>query len=435
MKDSISVTAEGWQVPKSASCRWGVALVTSTALLVSGCATSPGEARGPLPSIVAESLNWFGEQLGSAKAKPEEVTSNTFLELPEDIREYLDREVASLDTEEDRYRALRTWALEEFSPEFEYDPSHTAPIEELADSGRINCFSFSNMFVAAARYTDIPAQFQLVDSPPQWDFKEETWVVSQHINVSGLVYREMTEREKELFISQQKQTGTRIFRSPPRRVRRTYVVDLNPEIAEDAYRSRTISDGAARALFHSNRSVEAMMAGNIEEAMTHGRAAIAADERSPTAWNNFGVLLARQDKLEDAKQAYRTALALDPDGEIGASNLERIYRRTGDTEKAEAMTKRIYRNRMKNPYYHYAMGERSVEDGDLESAVEHFKEAIRRKFKERLFHYALAETHIKLGDYESAAKDLARAAENSTSRDLERYQAVSHQLLRVQGEG
>ena len=400
-----------------------------------GCSLFDWDAGRQAPPIVSESLELFEQQLAAENAGPAAVAADGFLELPVDIREYLDREVASLPTEEQRYRALRKWALEDFSSELQYDPSYTSSLDELSASGRINCFSFSNLFVAAARYADVPAHFQLVDSPPQWNINNETWVVSQHINVSGLVDRELTEREKAAFRAQQQSTGTRIRRSPPKRVRRTYVVDLNPEIAVDAYRSRTISDRAARALFHSNRSVEELLAGNQDEALAHGREAIAADERSPTAWNNFGVLLSRGGSLEDAEQAYRTALALDPDYESAASNLERVYRRSGDREKADAMARRIRANRMKNPYHHYAMGERSLADGNLADAVNHFKDAIRRKDDERLFYYALAEAHIKLGDYKTAAKNLAIAKEYSTGKDMRRYQALNYQLLRATREG
>ena len=41
-----------------------------------------------------------------------------------------------------------------------------------------------------------------------------------------------------------------------------YVIDLNPEIAVDAYRSQVISDQAALALFYSNRSVEELLEAN-----------------------------------------------------------------------------------------------------------------------------------------------------------------------------
>ena len=68
--------------------------------------------------------------------------------------------------------------------------------------------SFSNLFVAAARYADVPANFQLVDSPPQWDINNKTWVLAQHINVSGIVRREMTPEEKRAFRTQQPMTGT-----------------------------------------------------------------------------------------------------------------------------------------------------------------------------------------------------------------------------------
>ncbi|MEM1187178.1 MAG: tetratricopeptide repeat protein [Pseudomonadota bacterium] len=437
MIKTISISAVlglSWQLAARGSRGGQVSVITSAILVFSGCADTGWNASGPTPPIVSESLARFEEQLGEDTAQPEVISSAEFLALPSDIREYLDREVLSLRSEEKRYRALRDWALEEFSPDFEYDPSYTASIEDLPASGRINCFSFSNLFVAAARYTDIPAHFQLVDSPPQWNFNDETWVVSQHINVSGLVYRDLTRKEKAALRAQHRSTGTRLNPNPPKRIRRTYVVDLNPEIAVDAYRSRAISDDAALALFHSNRSVEELLAGNAEAAMMHGRAAIAADQRSPTAWNNFGVLLSREGRLADAEQAYRTALALDPDGETGASNLERVYRRIGDVEKADAMAERIYSNRMRNPYYHYAMGERSLADGELADAVDHFEDAVRRKDDERLFYFALAETHMKLGDFRRAARNLESAKEYSTKKDQKRYRTLSIQLARATAE-
>ena len=213
------------------------------------------------------------------------------------------------------------------------------------------------------------------------------------------------------------------------------MVDLNPEISTDAYRSRIISDAAAKSLFHSNRSVEALLVGDSQQAMIHARAAIAADERSATAWNNLGVLLARAGDLEDAAQAYRTAFALDPDGLIGASNLESTYRRLGDLEKAEAVARQIRANRMRNPYFHYALGERSHADGSLTDAVDHFQDAIARKGDERLFYYALAQIYLELGDYRRAAANLETAREHSEPVDLSRYRELSARLSQATGEG
>jgi tetratricopeptide (TPR) repeat protein len=404
-------------------------------VFLAGCMTSPQRSAAPSPEVVSQSPAVLDGQLNTDEEAAREAASDDFLELPGEVRAYLDREIVPLGSEEERYYALRAWAFEDFGQRYEYDPSFTSPLEDLPESRRINCFSFSNLFVAAARYADISASFQLVESPPAWDINKKTWVISQHINVTGSVYRELSWQEKANIRSQQQSTGTLIRRNPPKRMRRTYVVDLNPEIAVDAYRSRVISDRAAEALFHSNRSVEELLAGNREAALKHGRLAIAADESSPTAWNNLGVLLSRQGKLTEAKQAYRKALALDPDVESAANNLERIYRRTGELGKADAMVQQIRANRQKNPYYHYALGERMLAEGDPESAVEHFEDAIRRKEDERLFYYALAEAQIKLGEYRKASRNLEVAKEHSTRQDMGRYNALSHQLSSATGEG
>jgi tetratricopeptide (TPR) repeat protein len=387
------------------------------------------------PPILVESMTRLSDQLDIKETQSEVMNEAAFLRLPDDIRRYLDREVLTLPSEEQRYRALRSWALDEFSPRLEYDPTVTASIDELSSGGRINCFSFSNLFVAAARYADVPAHFQLVDSPPQWDINDETWVLAQHINVSGIVRRGMTREEKRAFRAQQPMTGTRLRRLAPHSVDRKYVVDLNPEISTDAYRSRIISDAAAKSLFHSNRSVEALLAGDSRQAMMHARAAIAADERSATAWNNLGVLLARAGDLEDAAQAYRTALALDPDGLIGGNNLEGTYRRLGDLDKAKAVARQIRANRMRNPYFHYALGRRSYADGRLIDAVDHYQDAIDRKEDERLFYYALAQAYLELGDYQRAAENLETALEYSEPADLSRYRALSSRLSDATGEG
>ena len=148
----------------------------------------------------------------------------------------------------------------------------------------------------------------------------------------------------------------------------------------------------------------------------------------------MGVLLSRQEKLYEAKQAYMTAIILDPRGESAANNLERIYRQTGESDKADAMAARIEQNRLRNPYYHYAMGEKQLAMGNPRGAAKHFKNAIRRKDDERLFHYALAETQIALGKYKKASKSLDAAREYSHADDLARYEELNQRLALARSE-
>lgn len=407
-------------------------LTCVTALL--GCATSnsPPLAEGgkrPASEVAV------GE-MSSVDSTDLQAALDQFLALPPEVRGYLDREIRPLTTEEARFRALRQWAFEEFQSQYTYDPGFTSPIDRLDESGRINCFSFSNMFVAAARYVDVPAKFQLVDSPPQWNMSSDTFVVSQHINVTGLLRRTLAENEQAVLRGQMaRSTGTRIEKLNWDKLNRSYIVDLNPSIAVDSYRSRTISDRQALSLYYSNRSVESLLAGKGDQALAFAQQAILTDDQSVTAWSNLGVILSRAGKTDAAKQVYLKALDLDGSAETAANNLERIYRRTGETRKADALAARSAARRKRNPYYHYSMGETMLEEGDLERAQEHFEEAIARKEDERLFYYGLAKAQIRLGDYERATRNLEQAKEYSSTADLWRYEQLSAELRSASHNG
>ncbi len=358
-----------------------------------------------------------------------------FMHLPADIRLHLDQSIVPIDDEEQRFKALRNWAFDEFQSDYEYDPSFTSPLSEILDNKRINCFSFSNLFVAAARYANVPADFQLVHSPPQWDIGNETWIVSQHINVTGTVVRKLTSSERKRLRAQQRQTGTRLQRVRGPDLRRVYVVDFNPEIAADSYRSDVIEDQQALSLFYSNKTAEALIAENVDSALEFARQAILADEESTAAWNNMGVLFSRSGRPEQAKQAYLLALSLDPGFESSANNLERLYRRQGEVDKADKIAQHIRAHRIKNPYYHYSMGESMLREGNLKQAAKYFKNAIKRKDDEKLFYFSLAETQYKLGKYKQASKSLKAAKEHSAPRDMLRYNQLNYQLESVEGEG
>ncbi len=351
-----------------------------------------------------------------------------FMVLPDDIRAELDQQVVPVEDEDRRYRALRNWVFSEYQQNYAYDPYHTAPLEDLRDSGKMNCFSFSNLFVAAARYVNVPAEFQLVKSQPQWDMSGKYLVVSQHINVTGSVKRSLSYSERKVLQAQQSATGSRVRRGPQLNPGFRYVVDLNPDINNGTYRTERIPDSTALSLFYSNRSAEAMLEQDMAAAYRFARLAVLADEDSPTAWNNLGVLLSRDRQPDSAKKAYQAALALDPNYESAASNLERIYRRLGETDQADAMLEKIIANRLDNPYYHYTIGENRVAAGELNRALEAFENAIDRKDDERLFYFALAETQIKLAKYKHAKRNLRAAKRHSTSKDLARYHQLNAQL-------
>jgi tetratricopeptide (TPR) repeat protein len=404
-------------------------------LLVAGCAGSGQSVDTTAQQAASTPERLLANDLFDANRDSQPISVEEFLALPPDYIEQLNATVLIHDEESERYDALRDWAFDGIQADLEYDPAFTSPIGELEDSDRINCFSFSNLFVAAARYSGIDASFQLVDSPPQWDMNNNTWLVGQHINVTGKVSRKLTDREVRDLRQESLETGSRIQTKPESNVRRTYIADLNPEIAVDSYRARIITDRQALSLYYSNRSVEKLLGGDREAATRLGLLAVRVDEESSTAWNNMGVLFSRAGKFQEASDSYVVALRLDSTSPSPANNLERVYRRLGETAKADAMARRIAANRRKNPYYHYAMGATKLERGDLEDALQHFEEAIERKDDERLFYYGLAETQMKLGKYKRATRSLETAKEHSSSSDLWRYDQLYSQLRSARNGG
>lgn len=410
-------------------------LLGSVIPLITACSGLFGQPDYASPGTKTSSLNLLEDEFFTSEGPMQAASLDGFMHLPADIRLHLDQSIVPIDTEEQRFKALRNWAFDEFQGDYEYDPSFTSSLSEILDNKRINCFSFSNLFVAAARYTSVPANFQVVHTPPQWDIENGIWIFNQHINVTGTVVRKLTRSERKRLRAAKRQTGTRVQRVRSPDLRRVYVVDFNPEIAADSYRSEVIEDQQALSLYYSNKTAEALIAEDVDSAREFAWQAILADQESTVAWNNMGVLFSRVGRLEQAKEAYLVALSVDPGFESAAHNLESIYRRQGEVDRADEIAWRIRAHRIKNPYYHYSMGESMLREGNLKLAAKYFKDAIKRKDDEKLFYFSLAETQYKLGKYNQASKNLKAAKMHSTPREILRYNQLNYQLESVEGEG
>jgi tetratricopeptide (TPR) repeat protein len=64
--------------------------------------------------------------------------------------------------------------------------------------------------------------------------------------------------------------------------------------------------------------------GNDVEALEHARAAVQLEPRSPQALDGLGLILAKQNRLEEAREAWEKALQLDPHDRNARANLERL---------------------------------------------------------------------------------------------------------------
>lgn len=97
----------------------------------------------------------------------------------------------------------------------------------------------------------------------------------------------------------------------------------NPKVWEGRGLAFIASGETARGLV--NRGTAAMIEKKYDDALKLFDEAIEANAKFPEAWSNKGVLLEKMENYEDAADAYRHALELDPGAVICMHNLGMLY--------------------------------------------------------------------------------------------------------------
>jgi tetratricopeptide (TPR) repeat protein len=277
-----------------------------------------------------------------------------------------------------------------------YD-DNTRTASETFKAARGNCLSFTNLFIAMARYLEIHAEYQEVDIPPEWSLTGESFFFSQHVNV--LV---------DLGVGMQR------------------VVDFNIYDFQPTYERRTISDARGRAHYFSNIGVEHMMNGNNRLAYANFRQALREDIRFSPAWINMGILHRREKYPNYAETSYKQALEIYQFNLIAMSNLANLYEEEGKTEWAEHYKDRVQLHRMSNPYYRYAQANTAFIDGDYKTAIENLEHAIDMVDDDDRFYFLLSLSYLMSGDKTESTRWMKKAEE--VAKQNESRQKYSHKL-------
>jgi tetratricopeptide (TPR) repeat protein len=270
---------------------------------------------------------------------------------------------------------------------------------------------------------------QLVYSPPNWDLSDRTWVLNQHINVTGTVKGSISMGESRNRVALPSHTGTIIKPDFMLDTFIKYVVDLNPKLVVNAYRTEVLDDHQFASRFYGNLAAQALLEENYTDAYLYNKQAINFDKLSSLAWNNLGVLYSRIDQPDLARKSYLTAIQVDPDADAARNNLASLYRKVGNTSEANQLDQGITQRRKKNPYYHYYLGEDLLKVGDYEEAIDYFRQAIRRKKDEQLFYLSMAEAQLELDQIRDAERSLNKAEKYAEKANSERYVQLTKALL------
>jgi Flp pilus assembly protein TadD len=333
-----------------------------------------------------------------------DISQLNMIEMTPEMKEFVDSYVGDAQNRYARMKRLVYAVMGDGNFELIYDDKTRTAKETFRDA-RGNCLSFTNMFIAMARYLDIHAEYQEVDIPPDWSLSGESFLFSQHVNV--LVDLGVGERR---------------------------IVDFNIYDFHVMYERRIISDQRARAHYFSNIGVDHMLNGDTALAYENFRQALREDNTFGSAWINMGVLHRRENYPGYAEAAYKQALAIDQFNLIAMSNLANLYQEEELTELAEFYNNKVETHRMNNPYYRYFLAQNAVIDGDYNAAKKHLEFAISKREDEDRFYFLMSMSYLMSGDKEAANTWMAKAEELAgDDDDRQRYQNKMDRLFMSQG--
>lgn len=349
---------ESWQKRNTRACLPGK--LAALILVVSGCS-------GIDPGLEFTPDNQLTRQIiGQDHDRFPEVDP---LAINDEIRELLEQRVAIATNDRQRLGLLQDLLFGKQFLDLRYSDDRTQTAIEVFESGIGNCLSVMNLYVAAARFLEIDANFQGVKVRPTWDRKGNLIVVSEHINATGKL-------------------------SPFE----DYVVDFTPDLALQQLTAETLSDRQARAMYFNNLGVEALVAEDHETALAFLQNALWLQPDSGLIWNNIGTAHNRSGNPSLAEYSYRMSIHYDSDNAPAIGNLARWYEARGDNGEAARLRAIIKASNRANPYYQFELGNFAFMDGDFDAAIDYYQRAIRFNEYEPVFYVALANLYELRGD-------------------------------------
>jgi tetratricopeptide (TPR) repeat protein len=246
--------------------------------------------------------------------------------------------------------------------DFRYDEGLTLTAKEAFEARTGNCIGFANMMVVLARKVGVKAHYQEVFRRPEWSSREDTLLLVKHINV--------------------------VLEIPGY----TYMVDISGVKINPNMRQRIIKDNYAKAMYWNNLGAEALLVDDLPTAHAYMSKAIDTAPLITDAWVNMGVVLGRNEQLDDAAFALKYALELDTSEYSAMSNLYEIYIAQEDLESAERIQARVEKYRRSNPYYLLRLSDEALAEARFEDSISLLQRAIRKKKGDHQLHFALAKT-------------------------------------------
>jgi tetratricopeptide (TPR) repeat protein len=314
----------------------GLFVSTAFSFLLFGCATAPKYHIEAVPVDQFQPYAGPEGQLIFPQSVDADIPNVDILALGDNIRTLLDESIAPIRNRKRRLEALVEVLIDEVRYDAENDRYGTRTAQETYDAGTANCLSFSNLFVAMARYVGLSVQFQEVPTPPNWIRTGEALFFTHHIGALIDVYDSLDHTVHLGFgeadrIVVWNNAPDQYFFSPSNLG--PFGAEINPRFG------RPIADHCAFAQYYNNIGSQYLAEGNSSDAFRYFVKAIKVDPGLSFAWSNLGVVYSRNNQLRAAEAAFLQGLNViqrqdDTTALNIMNNMVKLYERSGDKEKA-----------------------------------------------------------------------------------------------------
>ena len=370
---------------------WALLLLLMCAGLF-GCAQAP-LAPPPEPLLLDQAF----------AAPSERISADDVFALSDDMRRYVDSEMAAQLRSRGRQDALLSALRARGELELRYDSSTTRNAAQAFAARSGNCLSLVIMTAAFAKALDLRVTFQSAFADESWSRSGDLYFRSGHVNLT---------------------LGPRLIDTGGRHDTRLLTVDFLPAEEIRGLRTWPIGEQTVVAMYMNNRAAEALAGGRLDDAYGWARAAILQDRLFLSAYNTLGVIYLRHGDRLAAERVFAQVLEREPTNAQALSNRAQVLEQLGRADEAGALRRRLLQVEPYPPYHFFDLGRAAMENGDHRAARDLFAKEVDRADYNAEFQFWLGLAYFRLGDVDAARKHLGLAVQNSTTRgDRDLYAA------------
>jgi len=169
---------------------------------------------------------------------------------------------------------------------------------------------------------------------------------------------------------------------------------------------------------HNNMALASIDIGEFEMAEAHYRESLALEPQA-AIYNDLGYVLEKQGMPEDAADAYRKSVELDPKSATAHYNLAASLARTGEFAEAETHFRTVIEMEPSTQAY-TGLGMVQWQQGRADEATASLRSAIQLDPKNAAAHEALAQVLQRLGRKDEALREFELARSLDQSRKAQR---------------